>query len=144
MQPGINLSRVVGLPYQLLAFESLDGGQFTLSTLLIKPNYLVTLPPTQHHSSFTNLQPHPTPPSVKVCLKTRVIFFSSARVNLTRNSASDNVPDYSLRSKRFREAKNEERGCRRFASEKNEARAKNRKEGVGKGGLPSPSPSTLF
>ena len=37
----------------------------------------------------------------------------------------------SLRSKRFREAKSEERGFRRFAREKNGARAKNRKEGVG-------------
>ena len=26
------------------------AGQFTLSTQLIKPNYLVILPPTQHHS----------------------------------------------------------------------------------------------
>ena len=32
----------------------------------------------------------------------------------------------SLRSKRFREAKSEERGFRRFAREKNGARAKNR------------------
>ena len=37
---------------------------------------------------------------------------------------------FSLRSKRFREAKSEERGFRRFAREKNGARAKNRKEGV--------------
>ena len=33
------------------------GGQFTLSTQLIKPNYLVLLPPTQHHSFFRNLPP---------------------------------------------------------------------------------------
>ena len=39
------------------AFESLYGGQFTLSTQLIKPNYLVILPPTQHHSFFRNLPP---------------------------------------------------------------------------------------
>ena len=39
----------------------------------------------------------------------------------------------SLRSKRFREAKSEERGFRRFAREKNGATAKSRKEGVGEG-----------
>ena len=37
------------------AFESFYGGQFTLSTQLIKPNYLVILPPTQHHGFFRNL-----------------------------------------------------------------------------------------
>ena len=37
--------------------ESLYGGQFTLSTQLIKPNYLVIHPPTQHHSFFRNLPP---------------------------------------------------------------------------------------
>ena len=40
-------------------FESLYGGQFTLSTQLIKPNYLVILPPTLHHSFFRNLPPPP-------------------------------------------------------------------------------------
>ena len=48
------------------AFQSLYGGQFTLSTPLIKPNYLVILPPmqhSQHHSSFfRNL-----PPLFQVC-----------------------------------------------------------------------------
>ena len=39
------------------ASESLYGGQFTLSTQSIKPDYLVILPPTQHHSSFKNLPP---------------------------------------------------------------------------------------
>ena len=39
------------------ASESLYGGQFTLSTQLIKPNYLAILPPTQHHSFFRNLPP---------------------------------------------------------------------------------------
>ena len=39
----------------------------------------------------------------------------------------------SLLSKRFHEAKSEEHGFRRFAREKNGARAKNRKEGVGEG-----------
>ena len=34
------------------AFETLYGGQFTLSTQLIKPNDLVQLPPTQRHSFF--------------------------------------------------------------------------------------------
>ena len=40
-------------------FESLNGGQFTLSTQLIKPNYLVILrsPPTQHHSFDRNSPP---------------------------------------------------------------------------------------
>ena len=37
--------------------ECLYGGQFTLSTQLIKPNYVVILPPTQHHSFFRNLPP---------------------------------------------------------------------------------------
>ena len=38
-------------------FESLYSGQFILSTRLIKPNYLVILAPTQHHSFFRNLPP---------------------------------------------------------------------------------------
>ena len=38
-------------------FESPFGRQFTLSTQLIKPNYLVVVPPTQHHSFFRNLPP---------------------------------------------------------------------------------------
>ena len=33
-----------GLTLETSAFESLYGGQFTLSTQLVKPNYLVTLP----------------------------------------------------------------------------------------------------
>ena len=33
-----------GLTLEMSAFESLYGGQFTLSTQLIKPNYLVILP----------------------------------------------------------------------------------------------------
>ena len=37
--------------------ESLYGGQFTLSTQLIKPNYLTILPLTQHHSFFGNFPP---------------------------------------------------------------------------------------
>ena len=41
--------------FKTLAPESLYVGQFTLSTQLIKPNYLVILPPTQHHSFFRNL-----------------------------------------------------------------------------------------
>ena len=43
-----------GLTLETSAFESLYGGQLTLSTQLIKPNYLVILPPTQHHSFFRN------------------------------------------------------------------------------------------
>ena len=39
----------------------------------------------------------------------------------------------SLRSKHFHSAKSKERGFQRFAREKNGARAKNRKEGVGEG-----------
>ena len=46
-----------GLTLEKSAFESLYGGQFTLSTQLIKPNYLVILPPTQHYSFFRNLPP---------------------------------------------------------------------------------------
>ena len=33
-------------------------GQLTLSTQLIKQNYLVIFPPTQHHSFFRNLPPY--------------------------------------------------------------------------------------
>ena len=47
-----------GLTLETSASESLYGGQFTLSTQLIKPNYLVILPPTQHHSFFRNLPPY--------------------------------------------------------------------------------------
>ena len=46
-----------GLTLETSASESLYGGQFTLSTQLIKPNYLAILPPTQHHSFFRNLPP---------------------------------------------------------------------------------------
>ena len=46
-----------GLTLETSASESLYGGQFKLSTQLIKPNYLVILPPTQHHSFFRNLPP---------------------------------------------------------------------------------------
>ena len=44
-----------GLSLETTAFESLYSGQFTLSTQLIKPNYLVILPTKQHHSFFRNL-----------------------------------------------------------------------------------------
>ena len=50
-----------GLTLEMSASESLYGGQFTLSTQLMKPNYLVILPPTQYHSFFRNLPP------LKVC-----------------------------------------------------------------------------
>ena len=46
-----------GLTLETSAFESLYGSQFTLSTQLIKPNYLAILPPTQYHSFFRNLPP---------------------------------------------------------------------------------------
>ena len=46
-----------GLTLETSASQSLYGGQFTLSTQLIKPNYLVILPPTQHHNFFRNLPP---------------------------------------------------------------------------------------
>ena len=41
-----------GLPLETSTPESIYGGQFTLSTQLIKPNYLVILPPTQHHRNL--------------------------------------------------------------------------------------------
>ena len=44
-----------GLALEMSASESLYGGQFTLSTQLIKPSYLVILPPTQHHSFFIQI-----------------------------------------------------------------------------------------
>ena len=40
-----------------VSFKTLYGGQFTLSTQLIPPNYRYTLPPTQHKSLFRNLNP---------------------------------------------------------------------------------------
>ena len=46
-----------GLTLETSAFESLYGGKFMLSTQLIKPNYLVILPPTQDHSFFRNWTP---------------------------------------------------------------------------------------
>ena len=46
-----------GLMLETSASKSLYGGQFTLSTQFIKPNYLVILPPTQRHSFFRNLPP---------------------------------------------------------------------------------------
>ena len=46
-----------GLTLETSASQSLYGGQFTLSTQLIKPNCLVILSPTQHHSFFRNLPP---------------------------------------------------------------------------------------
>ena len=46
-----------GLTLETSASESLYGGQFALSIKLIKPNYLVILPLTQHHSFFRNLPP---------------------------------------------------------------------------------------
>ena len=46
-----------GLALETSAPESLYGGQFTLSTQLIKPNYLAKIPLMQHHSFFRNLPP---------------------------------------------------------------------------------------
>ena len=46
-----------GLTLETSASESPYVGQFTLSTQLIKPNYLVILRPTQHHNFFRNLPP---------------------------------------------------------------------------------------
>ena len=46
-----------GLTLETSAPESPYGGQFTLSTQLIKPNYIAILPPTQHRSFFRNLSP---------------------------------------------------------------------------------------
>ena len=46
-----------GLTLETSAYESLYGGQFQLSTQLMKPNYLVIVPPMQHHSFYRNLPP---------------------------------------------------------------------------------------
>ena len=46
-----NWARAGNVSFQI----SLRWPIFTLSTHLIKPNYLVVLPPTQHHSFFRNL-----------------------------------------------------------------------------------------
>ena len=53
---------------EMSASESLYGGQFTLSTQSIKPNYFVIFPPVQHHSFFRNLAP--------------LYFFTTITVNL--------------------------------------------------------------
>ena len=60
-----------GLTLETSASESLYGGQFTLSNQLIKPNYLVILPPTQHHSFFRNLPPFFRCGKVRLCLNSR-------------------------------------------------------------------------
>ena len=44
-----------GLTLETSAFKSLYGGQFTLSTQLMKPNYLVILPTDTDHSFVRNL-----------------------------------------------------------------------------------------
>ena len=46
-----------GLTIEMSAFESLYGGQFTLSTQLIKPNYLVILPTDATPQLFQKLTP---------------------------------------------------------------------------------------
>ena len=65
-----------GLTLKTSASESLYDGQFTLSTQFIKPNYLVILPPTQHHSFFRNLPP--------LCM---VIFFIFLIIPVTCSNA---------------------------------------------------------
>ena len=47
-----------GLTLETSAFESLYGGQFTLSTQLIRPNYLVILP-TDAAPQFLSLETYP-------------------------------------------------------------------------------------
>ena len=46
-----------GLTLETSTLESPYGGQFRLINHLIKPNFLVILPPTQHHSFIRNLLP---------------------------------------------------------------------------------------
>ena len=46
-----------GLSLETSALENLYSGQFTLSTQLITPNYLVVPSLTQHHSFFRNSSP---------------------------------------------------------------------------------------
>ena len=47
-----------GLTLEMSAFESLYGGQFSLSTQLIKRQIiLLYFPPTQHHTFFRNVHP---------------------------------------------------------------------------------------
>lgn len=50
----------VWLTFEISALETLHSSQFTLSSQLIEPNYLVLSPPhpaMQHHSLFKNLTP---------------------------------------------------------------------------------------
>ena len=54
-----------GLTLEAPAPESLYGGNSHYQTQSIKPNYLVILPQTQHHSFFINLPPPPPPPPYK-------------------------------------------------------------------------------
>ena len=65
-----------GLALETSAFKSLYDGQFTLSTQLMKPNNLVILPPTQHHSFFRDLPP------LLICLVARI-------VTITRTKATN-------------------------------------------------------
>ena len=43
------------------ALETFSGDQFTLSTQLIKPRYLVDPPPPPHHRRSTTVSLHPYP-----------------------------------------------------------------------------------
>ena len=46
-----------GLALETSSFESLYGGQFTLSTQLIKPIFFAILSPTKHHNFIRDLPP---------------------------------------------------------------------------------------
>ena len=50
-----------GLTFKMSAFKALYSGQFTLSMQLIKPNYFVILPLTQHHSFLKETFPYYSP-----------------------------------------------------------------------------------
>ena len=60
----VKLNSDEGLTLETSAFESLYGGQFPLSTQLIKPNYLVILPTDAARQFLQKLTPHFICPSV--------------------------------------------------------------------------------
>ena len=64
------------------ASESLYGGQFTLSTQLIKPNYLVIFPPTQHLTLTPLIPSRLAPMSINPPARSRLVPMYAQRTRL--------------------------------------------------------------
>ena len=79
----------------MLRTNQFHGGQFTLSTQLIKPNYLVILPPTQHHSFFRNL-PSPSHQSKITRSQPRTTHVNVSRNVLLSSRSEKKDPTFSL------------------------------------------------